>query len=365
MVNLEIARRRLHNQHITRREIETPQALVEWLGAVQAQDLAGAKWALGLRLHGVTDNDIEQACSDGTILRTHVMRPTWHFVSAADIRWLLDLTAPRVRQAMAYYNRALELDEALFARTNALLAEALQGGKQLTRDELATALQQAGIATESGQRVGNIVMRAELDGVICSGARRGKQFTYALLAERAPQARVLAREEALAELTVRYFSSHGPATAQDFAWWSGLTPADAKAGLALAASRLAQEAIDDQAYWFSASTPTGSQFTPTAHLLPDYDEYTVGYTDRSAIFDASHTSKLDPREGLLANTMALDGQIVGHWKRTFKKNSVVIAANPFVALSSDATRLFADSASRYARFLQMPVVSPFEDAPFT
>jgi hypothetical protein len=209
MVNLEIARRRLHNQHITRREIETPQALVEWLGAVQAQNFAGAKWALGLRLYGATDNDIEQTFNDGAILRTHVMRPTWHFVSAADIRWLLDLTAPRVRQAMAHYNRVLELDEAVFARTNAVLAETLQGGKQLTRDELADALRQAGIATENGQRVGNIVMRAELDGVICSGARRGKQFTYALLAERAPQATVLARDEALTELTVRYFSSHG------------------------------------------------------------------------------------------------------------------------------------------------------------
>src|SRR5579885_1065091 len=365
MVNLEIARRRLHNQHITRREIETPQALVEWLGAVQAQNFAGAKWALGLRLYGATDNDIEQTFNDGAILRTHVMRPTWHFVSAADIRWLLDLTAPRVRQAMAHYNRVLELDEAVFARTNAVLAETLQGGKQLTRDELADALQQAGIATESGQRLGNIVMRAELDGVICSGARRGKQFTYALLAERAPQATVLARDEALTELTVRYFSSHGPATAQDFAWWSGLTLADAKTGLALAASRLAQETIDGQAYWFSASTPTGPQFTRTAYLLPDYDEYIVGYTDLSAIFDASHASKLDAREGLLANTMALDGQIVGHWKRVFKKNAVVIGASPFVALSSDETRLFADPVNRYAQFLQMPVVSPFEDRSFT
>src|SRR5258708_17025421 len=200
MINLDIAHRRLHNQHITRRTLETPQALVEWLGAVQAQDFAAAKWALGLRLQGVTDDDMEQAFTDGAILRTHVMRPTWHFVSPADIRWLLALTAPHVRAASAYYNRKLELDDAVFRRTNAVLANALQGGKQLTRDELASALQQAGIATDGEQRVTHIMMRAELDGVICSGARRGKQFTSALLAERAPQARTFNPDEALAEI---------------------------------------------------------------------------------------------------------------------------------------------------------------------
>jgi Winged helix DNA-binding domain len=178
---------------------------VEWLGAVQAQDFAAAKWALGLRLQGVTDDDIEQAFIDGAILHTHVMRPTWHFVSPADIRWLLALTAPRVHAASASYNRKLELDDAVFRCTHAVLANALQGGKQLTRDELASALQQAGIATEGEQRVTHIMMRAELDGIICSGARRGQQFTYALLAERAPHARMLARDEALAELTRRYW----------------------------------------------------------------------------------------------------------------------------------------------------------------
>src|SRR5438046_754748 len=208
MINLDIAHQRLHNQHITRRTLETPQALVEWLGAVQAQDYAAAKWALGLRLQGVMDEDIEQAFTNGAILRTHVMRPTWHFVSPADIRWLLALTAPRVHAANAHYNRKLELDDAVFKCTHTVLANALQGGKQLTRDELASALQQAGIAMEGEQRVTYIIMRAELDGIICSGARRGKQFTYALLAERAPQARSLDRDEALAELTMRYFTSH-------------------------------------------------------------------------------------------------------------------------------------------------------------
>ena len=362
MINLDIAYRRLHNQHITRRTLETPQALVEWLGAVQAQDFAAAKWALGLRLQGVTDDDIEQAFTDGAILRTHVMRPTWHFVSPADIRWLLALTAPRVHAASAYYNRKLELDDAVFRCTNVMLANALQGGKQLTRDELASALQRAGIATRGvgEQRVTHIMMRAELDGIICSGARRGKQFTYALLAERAPHARMLARDEALAELIMRYFMSHGPATIQDFVWWSGLTVADAKAGLAMVTSHLQQETINGQMYWFSPSTPPVQDLSQTAYLLPNYDEYTVGYTDRSAIFDVLHTNKLDPRGGLLTNTMVLDGQVVGTWKRAFKKNAVVIEANPFTPLSNTETRAFAASAKRFGAFLRMPVDSPWQ-----
>src|SRR5260221_6650494 len=254
MTNLDIAYQRLHNQLITQRTFEKPGDVVQWLGAVQAQDYAAAKWAVGLRLQGVTSDDIEQAFAAGAILRTHLMRPTWHFVSPADIRWLLALTAPRIYAASAYYNRKLELDDAGFRCTNAVLANALQGGKQLTRDELASALQQAGIATEGEQRVTYIMMRAELDGIICSGARRGKQFTYALLAERAPHARMLARDEALAELTMRYFMSHRPATIQDFVWWSRLTVADAQAGLAMATSHLQQETIHGQTYWTSPST---------------------------------------------------------------------------------------------------------------
>lgn len=359
MINLEIAHRRLHNQHITQRTLATPQALVEWLGAVQSQDFAAAKWALGLRLHGVTDDDIEQAFTAGAILRTHVMRPTWHFVSPADIRWLLALTAPRVHAASAYYHRKLELDDVVFRCTNAVLANALQGGKQLTRDELASALQQAGIATDGEQRVTYIMMQAELDGIICSGARRGKQFTYALLAERAPHARSLDRDEALAELTQRYFTSHGPATIQDFVWWSGLTVADVKAGSAMVTSHLLHETINGQMYWFSPSTPPEQDLSQAAYLLPNYDEYTVGYTDRGAIFDVLHTNKLDPRGGLLTNTMVLDGQVIGTWKRTFKKNTVVIAATPFVPLSNTEADAVKASANRYGEFLRMSVDSPW------
>ena len=356
MTNLDIAHQRLHNQLITRRTFEKPGDVVEWLGAVQAQDYAAAKWAVGLRLQGTTDDDIEQAFTRGAILRTHLMRPTWHFVSPADIRWMLALTAPRVNAVNAYYYRKLALDDAVFMHSNAVLAKALQGGKQFTRPELASVLQQAGIATDDLQRFTHIMMRAELDGIVCSGARRGKQFTYALLDERAPQARTLDRDEALAQFARRYFTSHGPATLQDFVWWSGLTVADARASLELVTPQLMHEVVDGQTYWFSMSTPPAKDLSPTAYLLPNYDEYIVGYTDRSAVFDASHTNKLDPRGNVLFNhTIVMDGRVVGTWKRTIKKDAVIITPSLLTPLNDAETRAFAAAANRYGAFLDISV----------
>ena len=228
---IPIAHQRLHNQRLSSTDFKRPDEVVKWLGAVQAQDYHGAKWALAQRMQGATDARIEKAFTDGAILRTHVMRPTWHFVAPADIRWMLKLTAPRVNAASRYNYRKLELDDAFFHKSNKALARALRGGKQLTRDELRKAVGHVGVATNDLLRFSHILLRAELDGVICSGPRKGKQFTYALLDERTPKSRILARDEALAELTLRYFTSHGPATLQDFVWWSGQATSDARKGL--------------------------------------------------------------------------------------------------------------------------------------
>jgi len=363
MTSLDITRERLHNQFIISSTLEKPADVVTWMGAIQSQDYAAAKWALGLRLPGATDKDIEQAFTTGAILRTHIMRPTWHFVSPADIRWLLALTAPRVHAFNAYYYRKLEVDDETCARSNAVLTGALQGGKQLTRPELVSALQQAGIVADDTLRFTLLVMHAELDGIICSGARRGKQFTYALLDERVPQTGALDRDEALAECTRRYFTSHGPATAQDFAWWSGLSPADAKTGLEMLASQLLHEVLDGQNYWFSASRPPARASSQSAYLLPNFDEYTVGYTDRSALLDESHLHKFDRVGGVLNYVMVLDGQVVGTWKRTLKKDTVSITLNPFVSLNESETRAFAGAAVRYGAFLERPVSATFTHQP--
>ena len=354
---LDIARQRMLNQHIAGTLFDKPADAVAWLGAVQAQDYAAAKWAVGQRVQNATDAAIDQAFADGTLLRTHVMRPTWHFVTPADIRWLLQLTAPRVNALNAYYYRQRALDDDIFKRSNAILAKALHGGKQLTRVELASVLQQAGIATGDLLRLTYLMIRAELDGVICSGARRGKQFTYALLDERAPQSKTLERDEALAELTRRYFTSHGPATLQDFVWWSGLSTADARVGLEMVTSQLVPEVVDGQTYWFSQQTFFAKDLSQTAYLLPNFDEYTVGYTDRSALFDVLRTGMVIPSANVaLSHTIVMNGQIVGNWKRVLKKDAVVITPYPFTAFTDAEFHAFTTAAHHYGKFLDLPVI---------
>jgi len=354
-MTLDILQQRLHNQLLSQTKFTQPSQVVAWLGAVQSQDYAGAKWALAQRTNGLTDAVIEQAFARGEILRTHVLRPTWHFVTPVDIHWMLALTAPRVRAAMAYMNRQLGLDTAIFEKSNAALTKALQGNKQLTRSELGQILQKAGIPVD-GLNLGHLMGRAELDGIICSGARRGKQHTYALLEERAPQAKSLEPDEALAELTKRYFTSHGPATLPDFVWWSGLTTTDARKGIEFVKSQFDHEVVDDQTYWFIASGST-RKLSPTVHLLPDYDEYTVGYTERAEIFDITHSNKLDARGSVLAQySIMINGQVAGTWKRTIKKNEVLIELVPFIMLTDDQNQAIIAATQQYGKFLELPVV---------
>jgi hypothetical protein len=352
----EIARERLRNQHIGATAFERPAEVVGWLGAVQAQDYPAAKWALGLRLRGATDTTIEQAFAAGSILRTHVLRPTWHFVLPADIRWLLALTAPRILAATAAQYRRLGLDAGVLARGEAALARALGGGQHATRVELAEALRAAGVATDDPLGVPHILMHAELDGLICSGPRRGKEFTYALLDERAPPARALDRDAALAELALRYFTSHGPATVHDFVWWSGLTVADARAGIRMADPPLASEVVDGKTYWQAGLARPASATRPTAYLLPSFDEYVVGYRDRSAAFDGAHASRLDSRANVLFNhAIVVDAQIVGTWKRTTRKATVEVAVRAFTPLDAAAKQVIGRAAAEYGRFLATPV----------
>lgn len=355
MTSLDVARQRLHNQRLSSPGFKKPGDVVKWLGAVQAQDYYGAKWALAQRMLSATDHDIEKAFAEGKILRTHVMRPTWHFVSPADIRWMLKLTAPRVNASNGHYHRKLELDETVFRRSNKALATSLRGGKQLTRDVLRNVLQQAGIST-SDLRFVHILGRAELDAVICSGARQGKQFTYALLDERAPQTNALARDEALAELARRYFTSHGPATLQDFVWWSGLTVADAKAGVEMIRRRLVQEVVDGKTYWLTPSTRLVNGSSPVAYLLPTYDEYLIAYRDRSAALEPISSKREKSGNAVFSSSIVLGGRVVGSWTRTLKDSSVTITLRPFSAFSKAERQTVVEAAHRYGSFLGMRVV---------
>jgi hypothetical protein len=342
---------RLHNLGLSPPRFERPEEVVGWLGAVQSQDYGPAKWSLGGRSLGLTDAAVEQAFADGAILRTHVLRPTWHFVLPDEVGWMLRLTAPRVHALNGYRYRQLGLDGAELERSGRLLAGALRGGNRLTRRQLGEVLQAAGIAT-GGFRLAYILMNAELEGIACSGGLSGRQHTYALLEERAPQARDLGRDQALAELTLRYFSSHGPATAKDFRWWSSLTTAEVDQGLEMASARLEQDVVDGVRYWFAAPAPPAAAPSPTVHLLQAYDEYLVGYSQSRYLLDASGTARVLTRDRPVFNhVVVLDAQVAGRWKRTLRKDSVVIEAALHQPFDDAQERALQAAADRHGQFL--------------
>ncbi|SRR5579883_2115977 len=352
----DIVARRLHAQRLIGEPFASALDAVRWLGAVQAQDYAGATWALGQRTREATAAQIDRLFDAGALVRTHVLRPTWHVALPEDIRWLLALTGPRVRRGLAPRWRQLEIDEHVVARANAAFGAALVGGRYRTRPELGQVLRAAGIAPD-GQRLPHLLMGAELDGLIVSGPRRGKQFTYALLDERAPAARALDRTEAVAELTRRYFQSHGPAQVQDFVWWSGLTMADARTGLSLAGGVLDKREIDGVTYWFDAAAGPAVDARTVAHLLPNFDEYTVAYRDRMALVHADRPFEpaLFSFGSILSNVVTVGGRVRGAWRRSVTRGVVRVDVRLLDQLAPDEEAAVEEARHRLHCFLESPV----------
>ena len=352
---MNLAAHRLHNQRLIGTPLGTPAAAVQWLGAVQAQDFSGAKWALALRTRS-THAALDRAFNTGAFLRTHVMRPTWHLVVPADLRWLLALTSPRVHAVNGHVYRKLQLDNTVFRRAHSIFIAALQGGRARTRQELAESLEAKGIPAR-GQRLAYIVMHAELSALLCSGPPRGKQHTYALLEERVPPVPSLTREEALGTLARRYFTSHGPATLSDFAWWSGLTVADAKAGLSLIGSEVAPVALGEKTYWTAAPVGAVGLDTPIVHLLPNYDEHVVAYRDHGPSLHPAALGAMRSRtDGPLdAHLIVRDGLVVGGWRRRMEKGVAILAVDPLVKLRREERAALERAAGDYGTFVGMPV----------
>lgn len=315
MNRVELVSQRLHNQKLSAPSFRKAVDVVRWFGAVQSQDFEAAKWALALRMRSATNDTIEDVFNHGEILRTHVMRPTWHFVARDDVRWLLELTAARVNLRCGPGYRMFELDEAVFKRSHKVLERALKNGKYLSRSELRRKLNEAGVAADHTVRMGHILIRAELDRVVCSGPRVGKQLAYALFDERVPETKPLDRDEALARLARLYFQSHGPATLQDFVWWSGLSTADAKLGLELVQRQLEKTSLGEKVYWNLRSGDTAPGSSPTAHLLPAFDEYFVAYKDRQPAFDPNDGKQSLTTSDTLGPTVIIDGTVAGQWKK--------------------------------------------------
>ena len=358
-----LVRLRLINQKLLRSDLRDPADIVAWLGAVQSQDFPAAKWALRLRSgqtlrirSGLTNDAIDRAFNAGTILRTHVLRPTWHFVTPADIGWMLALTAARVQQSLAHACRQFELDARTLSRARTILGRVLSDGAHLTRAELAAALRRGGIIA-SGPRLGVLTVDVEINQVMCSGPLRGRQHTYARFDSRVPGARSWTREESLAELTTRYFASHGPATLRDFAWWSGLTMRDVKEGIALAKPALTSERANDLEYWVGSAPATsrlnplsrrvqGSDPKPRVHLLPNFDEYLIAYKDRD-IVGAAQLSAWDA----YTHQVVIDGQFLGTWKPTATKEGVRLEMKLRRTLSPPQKRELQRAVVAYGEFV--------------
>lgn len=353
---MDVRRQRLLSQRISRTAFRSAEEVVAWLGAVQAQDYGAAKWALGLRMQGATDDEVEQAFARGDILRTHVLRPTWHFVTRRDLRWMLALTAPRVHAANATMYRRLELDAEVFERSSAAMIKALEGGVHLTRSELREVLAAAGVASEGTFRMSYLMMHAELDGIVCSGPRRGRQFTYALLDERAPLTEALGRQEALAELARRYFVSRGPARVDDFAKWSGLTAADARSGVGSVRDELRREVLGTEEYWYAGPDASEDSAISTAHLLSVYDEYVSGYRGWGMIVEDAISRQLIAMDNALNSIVIVDGQIVGTWKRTIRKRDLLVEVNILRRLDDAERRAVTSAIHEYGDFLGLAVV---------
>jgi hypothetical protein len=353
MANDLLAIQRLSNQRIIPPYLDQPEQVVRWMGAMQAQDYAQVVWAIGLRTSSARLTDVEEAIAARKILRTWPMRSTIHFVAAEDARWMVRLSAERMLAADRRRQEQLNLDEAVLEQCRRLFYDALRGDRQLTRPEMMTLLENAGISTENGRGY-HILYYAALTGLICFGPMQDKQQTFALLDEWAPGARELPREEALAELAGRYFASHGPATLRDFTWWTGLAASDARAGLDAARKGLAAITAGGKEYWMAAGAPDGAAHdSETAHLLPGFDEYLLGYTERSAVLANEHAQKIVPGwNGVFRPILVIAGQVCGTWQRSIKKNSLEIALAPFAPLAIAPERLFA-AARRYSDFMGM------------
>lgn len=346
----DIAAIRLNRQQISQSKSETVTDLMGWLGAIQAQDYAMAKWAIGVRQPNATIRDVETAINNGEILRTHLLRPTWHMAAAKDIYWLLELTAARIKASMRSRNQELELSTTVFTQSNTIIEKALSGGIHLTREEILVEIGNAGIALDNN-RASHLLFQAELEGILCSGAEKNGKPTYALLAERVPQTHPIPKEEALARLAKIYFSSRCPASLQDFIWWSGLTVGDARQALELIKPDLASENIAGQTYWFPDSLCDIQKGKDSVYLLPAFDEYLISYTDRAAMLPFKNQLKVVSNNGIFRPIIVVNGQVTGVWKRTIKKDKVIVETVLFKPIDKTTQDLIEKAATQFGHFL--------------
>jgi hypothetical protein len=341
---------RLYNQQIIGSKFRTPKEIVGWMGAMQAQDFGMSKWAVGVRLPGATDQTIASAIDNGEIIRTHLMRPTWHLTSSDDIYWMLELTTPQIKGVMKFRDKVLELDPAIYEKTNIIIMNALQGSKHLSREELARELELANIPTDYN-KVSHFLMRAEIDELVCSGKTINNKSTFALLSERVPLVKRFSREESASKLALSYFLSHGPATLQDFIWWSGLSITLSRQALESIKSKLVSEKIENQTFWFSDSLSIPAPDKNTVFLLPAYDEFTISYRDRTASLTMEMHRKAISSNGIFRPIVVINGEVAGLWRKITQKDRIRVEVNLFEPVGIIFKELVEEASLRYGNYL--------------
>ncbi|MFS2930240.1 winged helix DNA-binding domain-containing protein [Parabacteroides sp. AF27-14] len=321
---------RVASQQLEQPRFESPKELVSWMGAIQAQEYEMAKWAIGIRLRSSSLETVNEALYKGDILRTHVMRPTWHFVAAEDIRWMLMLSSERIKAAVMSYAKGHfgKIEKTLFTRCLDQIGKILEGYKSLTKQEVTAELQKSGILPTI-DHVNLFLTWGEVEGIVCSGIDKGKKTTYALLDERVPPTRELCREEALARLASRYFQSHSPAQLQDFVWWSGLTATECRLAINLIKTELITETFDSREYFIHQSWKGKNESKPVLRLLPAFDEYLISYKNRTDVLPLEHHPKAFNRFGTFYPVILYNGKIIGNWSRSIKKNTIQIEMDFF------------------------------------
>jgi hypothetical protein len=350
----EISNIRIISQKIAKTEFKTANDIVAWMGALQAQDFSMAKLALGVRTFDSTERSIEASFNKGEIIRTHLMRPTWHFVSAQDIYWMLELTSPQIKSSLKSRHKELGLTESIFTKSNFIIEKSLSEGHSLSREQIANEFNKAKIQTDAN-RLSHLLLRAELDGILCSGSLKANKQTFSLLHERVPNKKMLTRDESLVELAKRYFRSHCPATLQDFAWWSGLSRKDALHGMESVKHGFVTETIESGTYLFPISSPIVSFDKTSVHLLPAYDEFLIGYRDRSASLSVDAGKKSVSVNGIFYPLIVVNGQVTGLWKRSFKSDKAVIEPILFKDHDLSTMELIEKKVSMIGQFLDKEI----------
>jgi hypothetical protein len=345
----EISEVRLISQKVASAEFKTPEEIVSWMGAIQAQDYSMAKWAIGVRLPDTTDKKVEAAIDKGEILRIHVLRPTWHFIPADDIYWMLELSRTKIKSSFRSRDKELELTETVIVKTQSILEKILSNVSGLTREEISAEFTRAGIRTDAN-RLSHILIHSELIGLVCSGPIKEKKLTYSLLHKRIPAKKDIPRDEALARLAGKYFRSRCPATLEDFIWWSNLSATDARNAVESVKNDFFSETIGSSKYWLPYSFSYKVMKKTSVHLLPAYDEFLIAYKDRKSSLSPINNKKTVSVNGIFYPLIVVNGQVRGLWKRLTQKNKIIVSLDFFQPSDKFINNLIAEKLNAFGRF---------------